>query len=240
VSNCRYHIRHLRQRFPFLKGQRFYLVRGGVDLNSPLWSPSKSLAALPPLRLLNVARLVAVKAQDILLGACALLARRGVQVDCRIVGDGPERANLERLINTLGLEGQVSLLGARGEEDVARLYDESHVVVLSSRSEGTPMTVVEAMAKARPVVAPRLTALPEMVLPGATGWLFHPGDAADLARNIEAFWGNPDLIKEMGAAGRARARELFDLIPNTQTFMAILAQEIPALGLRPKTRVPCE
>jgi glycosyltransferase involved in cell wall biosynthesis len=172
-----------------------------------------------PLRLLHVARLAPVKGQDILLKACAHLADLGVKWDCRVVGEGPERPHLEDLIRTLGLEDRVSLLGARPPDEVARLYDWAQVVVLSSRSEGTPMTVIEAMAKARPVVAPRLTALPEMVQEGVTGWLFRPGDALDLARKIETFSKNSQLIEAMGQAGRKRAQEGYDLVPNAKTFL---------------------
>ena len=238
VSNCRYHIDHLRWRFPSLKRQRFYLVHGGVDLASPLWSWRRPVQSWQPLRLLHVARLAPVKGQDILLKACAHLTDLGVKWDCRVVGEGPERPHLEDLIRTLGLEDRVSLLGARPPDEVARLYDWAQVVVLSSRSEGTPMTVIEAMAKARPVVAPRLTALPEMVQEGVTGWLFRPGDALDMARKIETFSKNSQLIEAMGQAGRKRAQEGYDLVPNAKTFLNLLAQEVPALGRQPKITVP--
>ena len=238
VSNCRYHINHLRQRFPSLGRQRFYLVRGGVDLAAPFWTWRRPARSRSPLRLLHVARLAPVKGQDILLRACAHLTELGVKWNCRIVGEGPERPQLENLIRGLGLESRVSLLGARPPEEVARLYDWAQVVVLSSRSEGTPMTVIEAMAKARPVVAPDLTALPEMVRNGVIGWLFRPEDALDLAQKIETFSQNPRLIEDMGRAGRRRAEDLFDLVPNAKTFVNILAQEVPDLGRPPETTVP--
>jgi colanic acid/amylovoran biosynthesis glycosyltransferase len=238
VSNCRYHIRQLRQRFPSLKCQRFYLVRGGVDLATPRWSWRRPAEPPSPLRLLNVARLAPVKGQDVLLQACFHLTQRGVAWECRIVGEGPERPRLEHLIKNLGQEGRVSLLGAKSQDEVARQYDWSQVVVLSSRSEGTPMTVIEAMAKARPVLAPQITALPEMVLDGVTGWLYRPGDALDLAGKIETFSERPQLIEDMGRAGRQRAQEFFDLGPNAKIFLNILAQEVPALGRHPETKVP--
>jgi len=238
VSNCRYHIDHLRQRFPPLERQRFYLVRGGIDLDSPFWSWRRPAKSRQPLRLLHVARLAPVKGQDLLLKACARLTEMGVKWECRIVGEGPERPRLEHLIRTLGLEDRVSLLGVRPQPEVARLYDWAQVVVLSSRSEGTPMTVIEAMAKGRPVVAPRLTALPEMILDGVTGWLFRPGDASDLARKLETFSANPQLIQDMGPAGRERAQEFYNLIPNAKRFLNVLAQEVPALGRQPETSVP--
>jgi glycosyltransferase involved in cell wall biosynthesis len=228
----------LRQRFPSLQRQRFYVVRGGVDLAAPLWSWRPPAQPPSPLRLLNVARLAPVKGQDMLLQACSHLTQRGVAWKLRIVGEGPERAHLEHLIRTLGLEDRVSLPGAQSQAEVARLYDWAQVVVLSSRSEGTPMTVIEAMAKARPVVAPQITALPEMVLDGVTGWLCQPGEALDLAAKIEVFSEKPQLIEDMGKAGRSKAQEFFDLGPNAQTFLDILAQEVPALGRQSETKVP--
>jgi colanic acid/amylovoran biosynthesis glycosyltransferase len=231
VSNCRYHIGSLRQRFPSLKTQRFYLVRGGVELDTGLWSRTCPPAPLPPLRLLMVGRLVPVKGHEVLLRAVARLVRRGLPLEVRLAGDGPEGPRLQALAAALGIAEQVNFLGALPEEEVAALYDWCHVAVLSSRSEGTPMTVIEAMAKARPVVAPRLTALPEMVVEGVTGFLFTPREEADLAHQLTRFLTHPDLIPRMGQAGRHRALKLFELKTNTRRFLALLGREVPALGL---------
>jgi len=227
VSNCRFHIKSLRDRFPALSQQKFYVVRLGVALRSGIWSRVKPPENDPELRILNVARLEAVKAQHVLIAACAALRDMGISFRCRLVGEGPKREELQKLIDSLRLQGHVELLGTRYEADVSDLYDWSHVVVLSSVSEGTPMTIIEAMAKARPVIASRITALPEMVIDGRTGFLFEPGSVNDLTSRLAHLAHHPSLITEMGNRGYRRARSFFDIETNIQELIRILAGEIP-------------
>jgi colanic acid/amylovoran biosynthesis glycosyltransferase len=227
VSNCDFHILNLRRRYPVIEGQKFHVVRGGLNLHSGLWSQFESADTSLPLRILHVGRLEPVKAQDLLIQACAGLRRRGCDFRCRIVGDGPLRTSLQGLIDKLNLQDRVQLLGAKFEAEVRDLYDWSHVLVLSSRSEGTPMVVIEAMAKGRPVVVPNITALPEMVQDGENGYLFAPGNVEDLANKLMALAERPDLRVRMGAAGRRRSEECFDLDKNAAHLTAIFARELP-------------
>jgi len=234
VSNCRFHIKSLRERFPSLIKQKFYVVRLGVEFRSGLWSRVRPPENDPVLRILNVARLEAVKAQHVLIAACGTLRDMGIPFRCRLVGDGPKREELQKLIDSLGLQEHVELLGTRYEADVSELYDWSHVVALSSSSEGTPMTIIEAMAKTRPVVAPKITALPEMVIDGQTGFLFEPGSTNDLSAKLAEFVLHPSYIPLMGNNGYLRARELFDLDANTQGLMSILIEEMSLRANRGK------
>jgi colanic acid/amylovoran biosynthesis glycosyltransferase len=240
VSNCRYHIQHLRTLYPSLVTQRFYLVPGGVELGYGLWAKSAPPQVDLPLRLLLVARLVPVKAPEILVQACALLKKQKIPFICRIVGDGPERPKLADLIRAYHLDQEVEILGFRYQEEVAQLYDWSQVVVLSSRSEGTPMTIIEAMAKARPVVAPRITAIPEMVHDGETGYLFKPGSASDLAEKLARLAADPVLRVRLGDEARRQALKKFDVMSNARNFLAILAREAPTLGLPQEIAVAYE
>ena len=227
VSNCHFHVENLRRRFPSLAQQRFYVVPGGLDLEAPPWSrPEPPLTDLP-LRILHIGRLVPVKAQEVLIRALASLRDQGRDFRCRIVGDGPLRAELQNLIQSLHLQDRIQLLGACFQAEVTRLYDWSQVLVLSSRSEGTPMVIIEAMAKARVVIASRLTAIPEMVAEGQTGFLFHPGDAADLAHQLFRLTAQPQDLVRLGLEGRRRALELFDLNRNARKLMAVFARELP-------------
>jgi colanic acid/amylovoran biosynthesis glycosyltransferase len=238
VSNCRFHVANLRRRFPCLERQRFYVVYGGLDLESGPWSRLQPPGADLPLRILHVGRLEPVKAQEVLIQALARLRDRGRQFQCRLVGDGPRRRALQDLIHSLNLQGSVHLLGERYAAEVAALYDWSQVVVLSSRSEGTPVVIMEAMAKARPVVAPRITALPEMVAPENTGYLFRPGDAEDLARQLSRLLDQPEEIIRLGRAGRRRALELFDLKRNCRELLAVFARELPGVPGSLEAAVP--
>jgi colanic acid/amylovoran biosynthesis glycosyltransferase len=237
VSNCRYFVGDLTRRFPTLAAQKFYVVRGGVDMNASLWRPAPLPETAGTLRLLNVARLVPVKAQNILIEALANLSVQGIPFTCRIIGEGPLRPELENQAHALGIQNNVSFLGACQESEVRQQYDWSQVVVLSSRSEGTPMTIIEAMAKARAFVAPRITAIPEMIEDGRSGLLFNPGSATDLSRQLERLASQPELLAKMSSEARRRGEELFDLSLNAKKFIAVLTREVPALGLMPEVDV---
>jgi len=237
ISNCRFHISNLRRRFLSLVRQQFYIIRIGLDLHSGAWSRVKPPENDPVFRILNVARLETVKAQDVLIKACSGLRDKGVSFQCRIVGEGPKREELKGLIADLGLKEHVELVGNCYESEVIDLYDWSHVVVLSSLSEGTPMTIIEAMAKARPVVVPRITALPEMVIDGKTGYLFEPGSVEDLTDKLVELALHPMLMSAMGDAGCQRAEKLFDLNANIQNLMDVLADEVPSLGWKRKANL---
>jgi colanic acid/amylovoran biosynthesis glycosyltransferase len=231
VSNCEFHINNLQKRFPSLDKKRFYVIRIGLDLHNKPWSQRKPYEKDPALHILNIARLEKVKAQDILIRACERLQNMGVVFHCRIVGDGPGKKELEKLIKQSCLEHRVELLGPRFKDEIIKLYGWSHVLVLSSLSEGTPMTVIEAMAQARPVIVPNITALPEMVVEGKTGYLFKKASHEDLAIKLRKLAGRPELIERLGMEGRKKAEELFDLTVNARRLMAVFDREIPELKL---------
>lgn len=146
-----------------------------------------------------VGRLIPVKNPGLLveaLGRIADLPWRGV-----IVGEGPERPALEAALGQAGLSGRVHLAGAA--EDAAALYPAFDLFVLSSRSEGTPIVLFEAMAARVPVVATSVGGVPEVLGPGG-GWLTGPGDPEAMAGAIRAALEDPGEAR--GRAGRARER----------------------------------
>jgi colanic acid/amylovoran biosynthesis glycosyltransferase len=136
------------------------------------------------LSLLAVGRLHAVKDQAFLIRACARLRDCGLDFECLIAGEGPERRRLEMLIREKRLQRQVTLLGHVGRPEMNSLYRRSDVVVLTSRSEGIPLVLMEAMTRSRIVLAPAITGVPEIVIPGKTGFLYAPGVQQDLAAKI--------------------------------------------------------
>jgi glycosyltransferase involved in cell wall biosynthesis len=231
VANSKYLVKIIQKSFQLPASHHLYVVPYGINTRTGPWSEIQLLSMNKPLRLLNVARLDPVKAQDILINACAILRRKGIDFYCRIVGDGPKRIELEELIREFDLESHIELMGSRYQDEVIQLYDWSQVVVLSSLSEGTPMTVVEAMAKARPVVAPNITGIPEMVKDGLTGFLFEKGSYEDLADRITRLFETPELMERMGREGRKRALQIFDLERNAKNLMSVFNRELPAVGL---------
>jgi glycosyltransferase involved in cell wall biosynthesis len=107
-----------------------------------------------------------------------------VLFECLIAGDGPERRNLESLIRQRGLKGRVSLLGHVPREQMESLQDRADLVVLTSRSEGIPLVLMEAMARGKIVLAPAITGIPELVIAGQTGFLYEPGSPDDFVDRL--------------------------------------------------------
>jgi len=161
------------------------------------------------LRLITVGRLAAVKNFALLIRAFAPLAARWPQLSLTIVGDGPERAALEKLATHLGLTGAVRFLGFRS--DIDELLAQSDVFVLTSLSEGIPMSILEAMKSGLPVVATRVGGVPATVAEGETGVLVESGDESALVRALASLIEHPRAAEAMGAAGHARVLQKFSV-----------------------------
>jgi colanic acid/amylovoran biosynthesis glycosyltransferase len=172
------------------------------------------------LEILAVGTLHEVKGQSVLVDACRELAARGVAVRARLVGDGPDRPMLTERIAAAGLEGQVQLLGTRTRQEIADLLGSTDVLVAPSvptqagKREGIPVVLMEAMSSGVPVVASRLSGIPEIVCDGVNGRLFPAGDATALADVLEQLAGDDGLRDRLGGAARATALREFDVDTN--------------------------
>ncbi|MGA9761395.1 MAG: glycosyltransferase family 4 protein [Gaiellaceae bacterium] len=180
---------------------RTTVIKNAVELKEARTDPK----AMPPL-VLSVGRLKAPKDFSTLVRAMASLPSGSCRL--RIAGGGPELAALSEEIGRLRLDGVVELLGDR--DDIDELLRQSQLFVLSSRSEGMPMSVLEAMASGVPVVASAVGGIPELVVDGETGLLVEPGDPQGLAAAISRLLEDGELRQRFAAAGHERARQLFD------------------------------
>jgi glycosyltransferase involved in cell wall biosynthesis len=147
-----------------------------------------------------VGRLAPIKDVDTFLRAAIRVreARPGVRFS--VVGDGEERARLEAEARRLGLGGEVFFHGWR--HDMAPVYGDLDVVVNSSRNEGTPVALIEALAAARPVVATRVGGTPDLLGEGARGVLVPPGDAEALAAAVVEALAHPEPARARARAGQ--------------------------------------
>ena len=192
----------------FLEGK---LIEGGFDRDRISWLPNFVDEADREGEqegdyYIYFGRLSREKGVDILIRAAALLGRGRL----RILGEGPERAALERLAAGSGAEG-IEFLGHRPEEELAAILREAQFVVLPSRwYENLPFSIMEALAAGKPVVASDIGGIPEMVDDGVNGFLFPAGDVDALARRIADLLDSPDLRRELGRHGREKARELYN------------------------------
>lgn len=197
-----------------LPAERVGVIYNGIDL-APFTGADPDRAAVRQelgvgpgeLLLLQVARLDYLKDHATAVRTLELVIRRRPEARLVLVGEGPERAAIEELVRQKGLTNSIRLLGLRG--DVARLLRGADLFLLTSISEGIPLTVIEAMAAGLPVVATGVGGVPEVVQDGRTGLLAPAGDAAALAEHIDRLADEPSRQTEMGQLGRDRALALF-------------------------------
>ncbi len=124
-----------------------------------------------------------------------------------LVGDGPERGALESQVATLGLRDRVQFLGYR--PDIPGLLAGCDLFVLPSLYEGLPLSILEAMAAGKPVVATAIGGTDEVIVPDCTGLLVPPGDAPALATAIRTLLADPPLARRLARAGQARVATMF-------------------------------
>jgi glycosyltransferase involved in cell wall biosynthesis len=170
----------------------------------------------PPFRLLAVGRFVRKKGFLRLLEACRLLAEQGVDFQLTLAGDGPERPEIVRLVGEYNLAGRVELPGFVAHREVARLLQQAHLFIMpslvapSGDRDGIPTVILEAMLHEVPVVATEVSGIPEVVIPGETGWLTPPEDPQALARDMLAALSGPAEARRRAQAGGALVAREFD------------------------------
>lgn len=147
-----------------------------------------------------IARLVPIKDHHTFLKATAELHRSRPDAHCLIVGDGELRARLEQEALALGLEGRVHFLG--WQHELGPIYADLDLVVLSSLNEGTPVSLIEAMAAGLPVVATDVGGVPDVVSDGKTGLLAPPKDPPAMSRAMGTLLDDPGRRRAMGQLGR--------------------------------------
>ncbi|PKL49707.1 MAG: hypothetical protein CVV42_05060 [Candidatus Riflebacteria bacterium HGW-Riflebacteria-2] len=157
----------------------------------------------------TAARLVPQKALHVLVAGFATFLRATAgNVDARLVliGRGPLESDLKMQVSNAGLEREVIFAGFR--EDIPLAMKSMDVFALTSNYEGFGQVLVEAMSAGVPVVASRVSSIPEIVVDGETGYVFEAGDVEALSRKFEALR-LPDIRKKMGAAGLMRIQKEF-------------------------------
>jgi len=154
-----------------------------------------------------IGRMTAVKRAEDLLLAFRRLREAGVDACLCLVGDGPERATIERRARELGVMADTLFLGF--QTDVAPFYAAFDAFVLPSSREGTPASAIEALAAGLPVVATRVGGLPDVVSDGEDGFLVEVGAVDALAERLQRLAADPALRERMGAAGRRRVLQRY-------------------------------
>lgn len=177
---------------------RLHIVHCGVDP-----------ASLEPVahegegsRLLFVGRLTEVKGLAVLLESMRTIMKAHPGARLTVVGDGPERDRFEALARELGLDGSVEFVGYRSQHEVAEHLADTDVFVLPSYAEGVPVTLMEALGSAVPVVATQVGGVSELVADGHNGFIVKPGDPDELGDRLVALLADAELRQRFGTAGR--------------------------------------
>jgi colanic acid/amylovoran biosynthesis glycosyltransferase len=173
-----------------------------------------------PFTILCIGTLHEVKGQSYLIEACRLLHEQGIDFVCNFVGDGEDRDRLAAQIARAGLSQRVRLLGRQTREQIAALLARVDAVVAPSvptragKREGIPVVLMEAMSSGVPVIASRLSGIPELVEHERSGLLVPPRDAQALADALKRMRSDPTLRQRLGQAGREKVAREFDLSTN--------------------------
>ncbi len=213
----------------------FLLGRGAIDATDarvsvvPCGVDVPALDGRPPeADVVSVGRLVEKKGFDVLIDAVAAISDTQPRLRLMIIGDGPERERLARRAADAGLQDRVRFVGALPHDETLAWIGSARVFCLAARPapdgdiDAMPVVLREAMARAVPVVATRLTGIPESV-DDEVGWIAAPGSPVELARALEYALGDENERRRRGAAARARVLARWTIPAQAQALADLFA-----------------
>lgn len=240
------HARHLVQT-ERLPSNKVHFIPNGIDTD--VFCPQPQNAILrKQLGIPSSAPLVGIvavlrpeKNHEMFLQVAARVSQEVPEAHFLVIGDGPRRTDLENLSAKLNLTDRVHFLGKRS--DVSQLLALLDVFVLTSHNEANPVSILEALATAKPVVATQVGSVPETVLDGLTGYLVVPGDVLAMSRRITELLLDPAKAQRLGAAGRRHVIEQWSLAHMVVGYENLLEtlywqKTAAAVTLREKSAVP--
>lgn len=204
ICLSRYYEEVLRQRG--VRPERLHRIPTGLE---PVAQPTLAQASVwpdGPFTVALVGRLSSEKNHDVFLRAVARLRKSGVDVRGVLAGDGPEKSRVLARIRELGLTEMVQMIGYA---PMAEVMPAVHAVCLCSHIENLPLSLMEAMAWQRPIVATRVGGIPDVVEDQITGLLVPDDDEEALANALQQLESNPVWAQKLGRAGRQRVEQEF-------------------------------
>jgi colanic acid/amylovoran biosynthesis glycosyltransferase len=214
---------HILRNYPATPSEKIIVQRLGVDRVLSWPTPAAAAEAEVEAKhrrfcLLSVGRLHEVKDYRFLIAACAALRDQGLDFLCWIVGEGPERQALESQIMASGLQGRIYLIGQVPRADLPGYYRYADLVVMTSKSEGIPVVLMEAMAHEKLVLAPAITGIPELVEHQRTGFLYQPGSLPDFVSAVSWIQAHKTSLAEVQHAAAASIAASYNRQRNLRTF----------------------
>jgi len=191
-----------------------HVIYHGIDLS--FFNFGRTPPPGPPYRILSIGRLVAKKGYDTLLKSLKLLDLAGLDFRFNHIGSGEMKPQVTQMVRDLGLKERVSLLGTLPHKEVISHYRQAHCFALASKvapngdRDGIPNVLIEAMATGVPVVATKVSAIPELVEDGATGVLVQPDDPDGMAEAITDILLRQEKYQDHVARARTRVEKDFN------------------------------
>ena len=225
-------------RIGIAPSSRFTVVRLGIDLQPrvrngrPREETLRELGISPGAFVVAwFGRMTAVKRTDDLVDVLRRLYELGLDAVLLLVGDGADRERLEQRAHDLGVARRCFFLGY--QDDVALWYAAADAVILTSANEGTPVTIIEALAAGRPVVATDVGGVQDVVRDGVDGFLVPVGDTASMAERLARIARDPALGRRLAETGRARILQRYAverLVGDVDRLYRSLLDAAPASG----------
>jgi len=175
-----------------------------------------------------LARLVPIKAHETFFAAAHLILQQEPAARFLVIGDGERRAELEAMVNQLGIATSVDFLGWR--RDMRSVYADLNVVALTSLNEGSPVALIEALAAARPVVSTAVGGVPEVVMNDVTGLTVPPSNPVAMAEAILRLLREPDLAQRLASSGRRHVYPRYDSSRLVDDVRTLYLRELSSRG----------
>lgn len=217
-----YNKRFILERYPFTDSDKVIVSRMGVDCGLEASIVPAKEKESGSIIILTVGRLAPVKNHRFLIEGCAELKRRGYRFLCLIIGGGKEKKYLARSIRKLGLELEVKILGHIEKDSLQSFYEMADLFVLTSKSEGLPIVIMEAMLNGTPVLAPLITGIPEIVSDGETGFLYESENLNAFVEKVIYIYEKRCSLDILRRQARDRILKHYDRVKNMEQFSDIL------------------
>ena len=207
-----------------VRKDKIHIVCNGIDLR-PFDNASPAFRKISSQAVVGlVGRLATEKGIDIFLRAAVRVLNELPSTKFVVVGDGPDRSQLELLIDELGIRNNVTMLGRR--DDMPAVYASLDLLVSSSRHEGLPIAILEGMASRLPIIATAVGAVPTVVLDGHTGVIVPPENVDSLASRIVELLNNAPERNRLGTAARNLIEEEFSAERMTADYLHVYEKAI--------------
>jgi glycosyltransferase involved in cell wall biosynthesis/tRNA A-37 threonylcarbamoyl transferase component Bud32 len=214
--------------YPSIPEEKIHVVHIGVNPEVYETASSESERTTTRPQVLSVGAITPSRGFGFLIEAGLMLKNGGIDVEMTIVGNGPRRRFLQHWTEYLGLADDVHLPGSLAQHEVARRMGETDVFVLPSviandgQMDGIPITLMEAMAAGKPVIASAMSGIPELIDDRVSGLLIDATHPQRIANAIRFLIANPAVRHKMGRAGQRRIREEFDIRKTVASLIEFL------------------